>query len=426
VKKNNPKIINAWCMYDWAVSVYNLTITSAIFPIYYANVAVNENGGDIINFLGFQVKNSVLYSYSISFSFFIIALISPILSAISDYSGRKKMYMQFFCLLGGLACALLYFFKTETTTFAIFMFILAGIGYSGSFIFYNSYLPDIATEDQFDRISARGFSYGYIGSVLLLIINLLMIMQPHLFGNISVGFATRLSFLSVGIWWILFAQYTFYYLPKDQPIKLNKNKSWLFEGFKKLKKVYSSLKKHPNIDKYLIAFFFYNSGVQTVMLVATVFAEKELNLPTSSLIITVLILQLIAILGATLFAKISNKIGNINTITVMILIWIGICGFAYFVQNGTEFYVLAAFVGFVMGGIQSLSRATYAKLLPENTDDTASFYSFYESVYSVSVIFGTFFYGITEDITNNARNSILVLTTFFILGLVLIRRIRKI
>jgi UMF1 family MFS transporter len=253
-----------------------------------------------------------------------------------------------------------------------------------------------------------------------------MIMQPHLFGNISVGFATRLSFLSVGIWWILFAQYTFYYLPKDQPIKLNKNKSWLFEGFKKLKKVYSSLKKHPNIDKYLIAFFFYNSGVQTVMLVATVFAEKELNLPTSSLIITVLILQLIAILGATLFAKISNKIGNINTITVMILIWIGICGFAYFVQNGTEFYVLAAFVGFVMGGIQSLSRATYAKLLPENTDDTASFYSFYESVYSVSVIFGTFFYGITEDITNNARNSILVLTTFFILGLVLIRRIRKI
>lgn len=411
-------------MYDWAVSVYSLVITSSIFPIYYSNVAVNKDGGDMINFLGFSIKNSVLYSYSLTFTFLIVAFMNPILSAIADYSGRKKAFMQFFCFVGSFACASLFFFQTETTTLAIGLFILAGIGYSGSFVFYNSYLPEIATEEKFDRISAKGFSMGYIGSVILLIFNLLMIMKPDLFGNISAGLASRLSFLSVGIWWLLFAQYTFYYLPKDQPRK-DHQKNWIFNGFKELNKVFKQLNDLPQVKKFLLSFLFYNMGVQTTMYVATVFAEKELHLPSTNLIATVLILQLIAIPGAYLASFLSSKIGNIKTIIIEVVVWIGICIFAYFVNNGNEFYALAAIVGLVMGGIQSISRSTYGKLIPKETSDTASYFSFYEFVYSISIVLGTFFYGFIEAWTGSARNSVLVLGLFFFISLFMLYRLRR-
>lgn len=422
--KNNPKIINAWCMYDWAVSVYNLTITSAVFPIYYAKVALNAQGGDLINFFGFEVKNSVLYSYSLSFTFLVIAFLSPILTSISDFTGRKKIFMQFFCIMGSMACMLLFFFETETTNFSIIMFVLAGLGYSGSFVFYNSYLPEIATEDQFDRISAKGYSMGYIGSVLLLIFNLLMIMKPEFFGGISVGLATRLSFLSVGVWWLGFAMYSFYFLPKDHATQGTKEPGWIFKGFKNLQRIFKLIVTLPNIKYFLISFFFYNMGVQTVMLIATIFAEKELHLPTAALIGTVLILQIIAIAGAFLFAKISAKYGNIKSIAVMVCIWILICFGAYKVQNGNEFYLLAVVVGLVMGGIQSLSRATYSKLIPENTDENASYFSIYEATNSISIVIGTLVYGLIESFTGSARNSVVFLGIFFAVGLFYLLKVK--
>lgn len=421
--KNDPAVINAWCMYDWAVSVYNLVITSAIFPIYFAKVAVNSSGGDIINFLGFNVKNSVLYSYSLSFTFLLIAFVSPVLTAIADYSGHKKIFMRFFCTIGSLACSLLYFFETDTTTFAVFMFMLAGIGYSGSFVFYNSYLPEIATEDRFDSISAKGYSMGYIGSVLLLILNLAMIMKPEFFGGISTSLATRLSFLSVGLWWFGFAQYTFIRLPKDQIIHPTKEKGWVLNGFKKLGEVYREIKEMPNVRQYLLAFFFYNMAVQTVMLIATVFAEKELHLPTAALIGTVLILQLIAIAGAYLFARMSMRFGNIMSLSIMVGIWILICFGAYMVRDGYDFYLLATVVGLVMGGIQSLSRATYAKLIPRNSTENASFFSFYEAVNSISIVCGTFAYGLIESFTGSPRNSIIALGLFFVVGLLFLLKV---
>ncbi|MFN0049235.1 MAG: MFS transporter [Cytophagales bacterium] len=421
--KNNPKIINAWCMYDWAVSVYNLTITSAVFPIYYSKVAVNAQGGDLINFFGFEVKNSVLYSYSLSFTFLLIALVSPVLTSISDYTGRKKIFMRIFCFIGSTACMLLYFFETETANFAIIMFVLAGIGYSGSFVFYNSYLPEIATEDQYDRISAKGYSMGYIGSVLLLIFNLVMIMKPEYFGGISTGLATRLSFLSVGIWWLGFALYSFYYLPKDQIVHSIKEKGWIFKGFHNLRAVFRDITTYPNIKQFLIAFFFYNVGVQTVMLIATVFAEKELHLPTAALIGTVLILQIIAIAGAYLFARLSARFGNIMSLSVMVGIWILICFGAYMVRDGYDFYLLAAVVGLVMGGIQSLSRATFAKLIPQNSHENASYFSFYEAVSAVSIVVGTLAYGLIEAFTGSARNSIIVLGAFFVVGLLFLLKV---
>jgi UMF1 family MFS transporter len=406
-------------MYDWAISVYNLVITSSIFPIYFAAVVVNEQGGNIIKFAGINIKNSVLYSYSLSFAFLLAAFVSPFLTSIADYSGKRKLFMHFFCILGGLACCTLYFFDTNTISLGVISFIVAGIGYSGSFVFYNSYLPIIATEDKFDSISARGFAMGYIGSVILLIFNLLMILQPQYFGGISSGLASRISFLMVGVWWILFAQYTFYHLPKDSQSKAKSSK-WLLNGIKELQKVWSEIQNSPYLKKFLIAFFLYNLGVQTTMYIATIFAESELHLPSSNLIATVLILQLIAIPGAMLTSKLSSKIGNINTIMIEIIVWIGICIGAYFVANGNQFYALAGVVGLVMGGIQSLSRSTYSKLIPQNTHDTASYFSFYEMTDKISLVSGTFVYGFVESITGNARNSVLTIGIFFIMSLLVL------
>ncbi|MDX2195332.1 MAG: MFS transporter [Cytophagales bacterium] len=423
MEKNSPKIVNAWCMYDWAVSVYNLVITSSIFPVYYANVAVNSTGGDMIDFLGINIKNSVLYSYALSFSFLLIVLLNPILTSLADSSGRKKAFMQFFCWLGGLSCITLYFFETSTISLSIIMFVLAGLGFGGSWVFYSSYLPQIATPDRFDAISAKGFTLGYIGSVLLLIFNLTMLLQPSWYGNISPGLASRLSFLSVGVWWILFAQYTFYHLPKDIP-NATMGKQWMQNSINDLSKVARRIWALPQLKIFLISFFFYNTGVLTVMYVATIFAEKELHLPSSNLIATVLILQIIAIAGAYIFAAISKKWGNIASLMIQICIWIGICGGGYFVTNGLEFYILAIAVGLVMGGIQSLSRATFSKLLPEGISDTASFFSFYEILYNLSIVLGTFMYGFIEQITGSARNSIVVLGVFFIISLFTIYKIK--
>lgn len=423
--KNHPKVTHAWCMYDWANSVYSLVITSSIFPVYYASTAINSSGGDVITFLGFSLKNTVWYSYSLSFTFLFIACISPLLSSIADNAGRKKAFMQFFSTLGALACIGLYFFTTHTVEWGIVFFVLAGIGFSGSIVFYNSYLPEIATPDKFDRLSAKGYALGYIGSVLLLIFNLSMLMLPELYGGISSGMACRISFLSVGLWWLGFAQYTFWHLPKDNPQK-NLQANWLLNGYKKLRTVAAEIAEIPSLRNYLIGFFLYNMGVQTVMYVAVIFAEKELSLPSANLIATVLLLQLVAIIGAMTFARLSEKIGNIYTLFVLILVWVGICTGAYFVNTDIQFYLLASFVGLVMGGVQSMSRSTYSKLIPAQSTQNASFFSFYDVAEKLSTVVGTFIYGLVEQLTGSARNSILFLLIFFLVSLIPIRKVSKI
>ena len=419
--KNNPKITNAWCMYDWANSAYSLVITSAIFPVYFGAVAIEKEGSNYITFLGFHLKNSVLFSGAVSFSFLLISILNPFLSSIADYSGKKKNFMQFFCYLGSISCALLFFFENSSyTTFAVFAFIFAGIGYSGSIVFYNSYLPEIATEDRFDKLSAKGFSLGYLGSVILLVFNLSMILKPSLYGigefAVKNGLPARISFLSVGIWWALFAQITFSRLPNNiyqrQP-----SGNYLLNGYHELQKVLKELKYQNGLKMFLISFFFYNMGVQTVMYLAAIFGDKELKLESSNLIMVVLILQLVAIFGAWAFSRISGKIGNIKTLIIMVFIWIGICIGAYFVTTGNEFYLLASVVGLVMGGVQALSRATYAKFLPSDTTDTASYFSFYDITDKIGTVIGTAVFAVIDQFTN-MRNSILALMIFFIIGII--------
>ncbi|WP_299754904.1 MFS transporter [uncultured Pontibacter sp.] len=419
MEKNNPTVTRAWCFYDWANSVYSLVITSTIFPIYFSAVSRQADGTSIVGFLGFQLDSSVLFTYAISAAFLIIAFLSPFLTAIADYSGRKKMFLQLFCYLGSFSCAGLYFFTAETFTLSVILFVLATIGFSGSIVFYNAYLPEIATEDQYDRLSARGFSMGYIGSVILLIFNLAMIMQPQWFGIVAgnTSLPPRIAFLSTGIWWLGFAQYTFYHLPGNVYQRKPKG-SWILNGFKELNKVLVQVKGLPMLKRFLLAYFFYNMGVQTVMYLAAIFGEVELRLPSEVLIITILIIQLVAIAGAYAFARLSEKFGNIQALILAVLVWVGICVGAYFTQGELQFYALAAVVGSVMGGIQSLSRSTYSKLIPATTLDHASYFSFYDVTEKVSIVLGTLAYGLITQLTGSMRNSILALITFFVLGLI--------
>ncbi len=416
LSKNHPTLVRAWAMYDWANSAFSLVIVSTIFPIYYGNITAAH--GELVPFFGTSIKSSSLFSYAVSFAFLLIAFISPILSAIADSNGNKKVFMKFFCYLGAASCGLLFFFTDiHNVWLGIAGFVGGLVGFSGSIVFYNAYLPEIATEERFDNISAKGFALGYVGSVLLLLTCLSTILKPEWYGGIAPGLASRLAFLATGLWWAGFAQYSFYHLPNNVHQR-SKKAHPIAAGFQELKKILGELSSQHLLKRFLLAFFFYNMGVQTVMYVATIFGKDELQLPDQALIITILILQIVAIGGAYIFSRLSASYGNTRALSIAVVIWVGICIGAYFVSNGNEFYILATVVGSVMGGVQSLSRATYAKLMPDDTRDTASYFSFYDVVEKISIVLGTFAYGLIDQITGSMRNSVLALIVFFVIGLV--------
>lgn len=403
-------------MYDWANSVYSLVITSTIFPVYYNSVTKGIDGSDKVDFFGWEVINTVLYSYSISFSYLVIAVLSPLLSGIADASGKKLFFMKFFAYLGSISCAGLFFFDGENLEFGIICSVLASIGYAGSIVFYNAYLPEIAEEHEYDFLSARGFALGYIGSVILLVFNLMMIQFPEWFGVPEGSFAARFSFLITGIWWAGFSQIPFRNLPKNA-FKKKIQSEFLIKGYQEIQKVFVQVKQFPVMKRFLAAFFFYSMGVQTVMYLAASFGDKELGLPGDQLILTVLIIQFVAIGGSYLFAFVSKVFGNKISLMIMVLIWVGICGAAYYVYSVYEFYALAFVVGMVMGGIQSLSRSTFSKLIPEETTKHTSFFSFYDVTEKLAIVIGTFTYGAIEQLTGSMRNSAASLGVFFLIGL---------
>jgi len=425
--QSNRRIQNAWAFYDWANSVHSLTITSAIFPIYFPMAAVvlgSVTPNLIPIFEGFLLPNTVVYSYTISFAFLILAFLVPMVSGIADYLGNKKAFMRFFCYLGSFSCIGLYFFTKGSYWIGTLGFLFSIIGWGGSIVFYNSFLPEIASKDEYDRLSAKGFALGYMGSVILLLQNLSMLLMPNLYGNISSELASRISFLSVGLWWLIFAQIPLHYLPNNQKT-LTLDKSYFLGGFKELKNVYFKIRGFQSIKLFLVSFFLYNLGAQTVMYLGALFGSQELHLPTTSLIITILLIQIVAIPGAFVCSSISNKLGNIKALMMIVSIWILICCFAYFVYGQIQFYFLAVSIGFVMGGIQSNSRASYAKLCPNNEKDVASFFSFYDVCDRLSTVLGTFLFGIIIQITGNMRLGILLLTLFFSTSLFFLYRLSK-
>ncbi|GAA4271508.1 MFS transporter [Aquimarina gracilis] len=437
--KGHKKLLNAWAFYDWANSVYNLTISSAIFPIFWGAITIiKDDEGTIVNdtvrFLGYDFNNDSLISYVTALAFLVVSFISPLLSGIADYVGNKKNFLKFFCYLGALSCIGLYFFDDnlhddfDYLWFGLLCYFLALIGFWASLVFYNSYLPDIAFPEQQDAISAKGYSLGYIGSVILLIINLVMILKYEWFGFENSGTPTKLSFVMVGVWWIGFSQYTYYYLPKGNK-KDTLTKAVIFNGFKELKMIWQALKKDIKLRRYLSAFFVYSMAVQTIMLIATYFGIEELDWgeqdPTTGLIISILLIQLVAVAGAILTSRASSKFGNIKTLIAVNFVWIGICIYAYTITTPFQFYIAAAIVGLVMGGIQALSRSTYSKFLPKDAVDTASYFSFYDVSEKIGIVIGMFSYGIVAQLTGSIRYSILFLILFFAVGLLLLFRVPR-
>jgi UMF1 family MFS transporter len=422
LEKGSKKLQTAWAFYDWANSVYPLVISSSIFPIFYASLFSDKLAK--INVFGIDFKNTALISFITAIAFLVVAVISPLLSGIADYVGNKKRFLQFFCYLGAVSCIGLYWFSIENIYFGLLFYFLGLIGFWGSLVFYNSYLPDVAFANQQDKLSAKGYSLGYIGSVILLIASLVLVIGKE--GAEAVE-AMRLTFIFTGVWWLFFSQYSFYFLPKGNKSKKKVTAAIFFNGFKELVKVKNQLFENLALKRYLIAFFVYSMAVQTVMLVATYFGEQEINWSSSSdktmgLITSILVIQLVAVLGAIITSRASAKFGNIPTLIVINIIWAVICVCAYFVTEPIHFYVTAGFVGLVMGGIQALSRSTYSKFLPK-TEDTTSYFSFYDVSEKIGIVIGMGLYGLIDQLTGSMRNSIVFLTLFFIGGVVLLLRV---
>tara|TARA_R110000868_G_scaffold358814_3_gene620542 strand:- start:11605 stop:12906 length:1302 start_codon:yes stop_codon:yes gene_type:complete len=425
LQKGSKKLLNAWAFYDWANSVYTLTIASSIFPIFYSALFISEVKK--VSAFGLDFKNTALITFVTAITFMIVAFTSPLLSGIADYVGNKKNFMKFFCYLGGAGCIGLYWFSLDRIYLSILFYFMGLIGYWGSLVFYNSYLPDIAFPEQQDKISAKGFSLGYIGSVILLIVNLAMVMSQDT-GEAKM-LMMRYSFVTVGIWWVLFSQYSFYILPKGTSSGHKVTKDVIFNGFKELRFVWNELKNNLRLKRFLAAFFVFSMAVQTIMLVAVYFGEEEISWvddsqKTTGLIVSILVIQLVAVIGAEATSKLSSKFGNINTLIVINFVWMIICFYAFFMYTPNDFYIAAAFVGLVMGGIQSLSRSTYSKFLPE-TEDTTSYFSFFDVAEKIGIVIGMIIYGVIDQITGSMRNAILFLFVFFLIGIILLFRVPK-
>jgi UMF1 family MFS transporter len=430
--KNDKKTIRGWVFYDWANSVYNLVISTAIFPIFYSNITekhylaqlgkekLADGENVMVDLFGWPLVSDTAIAYVLSASFLLIVFMSPILSGISDYAGSKKRFMQFFCYLGALSCISLYWFDPTKIELGMLSLFLANIGFWSSFVFYNAYLPEIATPEHHDRISARGFSMGYIGSMILLVICLAVIM----FVDESY---TPYSFILVGLWWAGFAQITFRALPHSKA-KGKIDRHIFLKGFKELAAVFKLFTKTNRLKKYLRSFFFFNTGVQTVMLMAVYFAKKAIvwdgEDDDSGLIISIILIQLLGAAGAYSMSHLSGRIGNLKTLRIVVLSWIGICAYAYIITKPYQFYILACGVGLVMGGVQALARSTYSKFLPK-TEDTASFFSFYDVTEKLGIVFGTLFYGLVYQLTGNIRMSVVSIAIFFIVGFILLMLVPK-
>jgi len=428
----NKKVKNAWAFYDWSNSVYPLVITTAIFPLFYESYAVHDTltidgtENKVVYFFGWEVINTALVSIVTASYFLLLCIFLPLLSGIADFAGKKKAFLRFFCYLGSFACMSLYFFDIDHLELSMLIFAIAGIGFWSSLVFYNAYLPEIAPVEEHDSLSAKGFSMGYIGSVILLVACLIFVMSQD---DQSKGDATRWCFVFTGIWWFGFSHVTYYWLPKPR-IQNKVDSAVIWNGYKELKLVFKKVKETVRLKRYLASFFVYSMAVQTIMIMAIYFGTKEINWAnenekSTGLIMAIIMIQLLAIIGALILSKLSYKIGNLNALKIVIFLWISLCVYAYFVDSPFQFYIISAWVGMVMGGVQSLSRSTYSKFIPEETTDTSSYFSFYDVAEKLGIVIGLASYGFIEQLTGNMRNSIVALVLFFVIGLLLLLRVPK-
>ena len=425
--KGSKKLIGAWALYDWANSVYSLVISSAIFPIYYSQYVFSQTNS--VEILNLDINKDTLISSVSAISFLLIAFLSPLLSGIADFIGNKKIFMKFFVYMGSFSCIGLYWFELETIEISLLFYTLGLIGFWGSLVYYNSYLTDITYPNQTNKVSAKGYTMGYIGSVILLLINLIMINFYETFGFESEIAAMKSSFAIVGIWWLSFSQYSFYHLPTgNRGVKVPKNIIW--NGFKELNGVYKFIRTSKRFTRFLLAFFIFSFSLQTVLYIASYFGVSEIEWASSSeqtsgLIISILLIQIVAIGGAYFFTKMAQKYGNILVLTFAIFLWGAVCLYAYFIKTPIQFYMIAGLVGLLMGGTQPVARATYSLFIPD-TKDTTSFFSFYDVTEKIGIVFGMIFYAAAAQITGSVRFSVIIFMFFFFMGALLLTRVPRI
>lgn len=417
---NQKRVLNGWAMFDWANSAFALVITVAIFPEYFNSMVDDE-----LNILGFTLKDTAFFAYLVSLSYLLIALFSPYLSGIADAGGKRLSFLKLFTTIGAISCLCLFFFTGMSTLWVgASCFVLSMIGFAGGLVFYNSFLPVIATEDRYDRISARGYALGFLGSVILLVFNLLMIQKPDWFGLPAEGtLAVQITFITVGLWWLGFAQIPFNRLPADEKQDAVDMSTLRKRGWQEIRKAAKEVSKRVSMKRFLSGFFFLSAGVQTILYLASTFAAVELGFETAELIQVILLLQILGIAGAYGFSFLSEQYGNKITIIIILFIWLTICLSGYFVQTKGPFYFIAGAVGFLMGGTQSLCRSTYAKLIPDIREST-SYYSFYDVLEKTAIVLGTLCFGILDNVTGSMRLSLLLMAVFFMTSLVFIGRFK--
>lgn len=421
-EKNNPREIFGWKMYDWANSAFYTTVVGALFSPYLtrlAQTAVGENG--VVLNLGIfgAVTAKSLPSLCVSISVGAQVFLLPILGALGDYSDLKKRLMALFCYIAVIATCLLFFIQGSLYIWGGALFIVANVCFGASIVFYNAFLPEIATEDQADKVSSRGFAYGYLGGAILLALNLLLVLGAEKLG-ISEGLAVRLSFLSAGLWWGGFAVVTFLNLksrPKTK--KLPPDRGYLSAGFIEIFATVRELRRLPLTLRYLLAYLIYNDGIQTVIFAASAFLEQEL-FPQGNPIFLLeifLMVQFVAVLGALAFERLAYLIKTKNAILVSLVIWAGIVIYAYrFLHTVSEAWIMAGLIAIVLGGSQALSRSLFSRMIP--TGKEAAFFGLYEVSERGTSWMGPLMFSIVIARTGSYRQALLSLIVFFVVGLV--------
>ena len=429
-KINDKREIFGWAMYDWANSAFSTTVGTVFLGPYLASLAQNAaaaSPGGVARLLGIPIAPDSFFPYCISLSVGLQVLFLPILGAIADYSHRRKQMMQIFATFGAIMTILMFFTTASIWWLGGLLFILANLTFGAAIVFYNSYLPDIASEDQRDRVSSYGWAMGYLGDGLLLLLNLGFYLFSDKLG-VPQPLAVRINLASAGVWWLSFSFFTWARLrPRHAVKQLPKGETYLRVGWRQLWHTVREMKNFPETIKYLLAYFLYNDGIQTVIAVSSTFAAAPIirggmGMDQSTLIVVILMIQFMAFFGALLWGKLAGWVGAKRSIIVSLVIWAGVVIYAYFGLNGEgrvlQFFILGAFIAVVLGGSQAISRSLYAQIIPSGKQ--AEYYSFYEISERGTSWTGPLLFGLVNQLFGSLRPAILSLIFFFVMGLIIL------
>jgi UMF1 family MFS transporter len=413
VRHTYAQIVNAWCMYDWANSAFATTIMAAMFPPFYRSMVTAAGLG--------EADATAYWAYTTSIALLLIAILAPVLGAISDHTGGKKRYVAFFAILGILGTGLFVFLGDDTYILGSTLFIIGNVGFAGANVFYESLLPHIAKKDDIDQISTRGYALGYVGGGILLVINVLWYMKPEWFFMPGVGFALRVSFFSVAVWWALFSIPLFRRVPEPPVVRTRQESANILEaGFGRLTHTFRQITRYRQLLLFLVAFWLYNDGIGTIIKMATAYGD-EIGIGLTDMTIALIVTQFIGIPFSFGFGWLARRLGTKRSILLALGVYTLISIAGYFMQTATHFYILAFMVGMVQGGSQALSRSLYGAMVPKS--QSAEFFGFFSTSSKFAGIAGPLLFGVVSQMVGGSRLSIVSLIVFFTVGGFLLSRV---